>query len=127
MTMRNQELIKTFYAEAAITKNRIVTHGAADNGVTGATAATQSAIGVADDVGQPTIGKTVDIIMQGVATVEYGANVTRGALLMADSQGRAITAAAAAGSNVRTIGIAMVSGVVGDLGAVLLNQGSFQG
>ena len=125
--MRNQGLSKTFIAEAAITKNRIVVFGADDRSVVQASAATQPAIGVSDDVGQPTIGKSVDVILDGVVTVEFGGSVTRGALLMADAQGRAITAAAAAGSNVRTIGVAMDSGVSGDLASVMLSPGSFQG
>jgi len=66
-------------------------------------------------------------VLSGVATVEYGGTVTVGALLISDSTGRAIAATAAAGTNVRTIGVAMVAGVVGDLGAVLLSPGSFQG
>lgn len=127
MTMRNQDLVKTFFAEAAITRNRIVALGAADNAVVQSAAANASHIGVCDDVGQPTIGRSVDVILSGVATVEYGATVTRGALLTADAQGRAIPAAAAAGTNIRVIGVAMVGGVVGDLGAVMLSPGSFQG
>jgi hypothetical protein len=62
-----------------------------------------------------------------IATVTYGGTVTRGQLVISDSTGRAITATATAGTNVRTCGVAMVSGVVGDLGAVLLTPGSFQG
>jgi hypothetical protein len=32
-----------------------------------------------------------------------------------------------AGSNVRVIGVAEVAGVVGDIGSMLINPGSFQG
>jgi hypothetical protein len=82
---------------------------------------------VADDIATAGAGEPVDVVMSGVATVEYGGNVTVGALLTANATGQAIAATAAAGSNVRVIGIAMVGGVSGDLGAVLLSPGSFQG
>ena len=57
----------------------------------------------------------------------YGANVTRGQFLTSNSSGQAIPAAPAAGSNVSVIGRALVSGVSGDLGSVLINPGSLQG
>ena len=55
------------------------------------------------------------------------ATVTRGALLMSDSSGYGITAAASAGSNVRTIGIALMSGASGDIIPCYVCPGSFQG
>lgn len=127
MTMRNQGLIKTFNSGAAIVRSRIVQFGADERTVIQSSAATSSHIGVADDVATPGAGEPVDVVLSGVATVEYGGNVTVGALLTANATGQAIAATAAAGSNVRVIGIAMVGGVSGDLGAVMLSPGSFQG
>ncbi len=43
------------------------------------------------------------------------------------ASGRAVTAAPAGGVNNRVIGIAMVSGVVGDIGQMIVSQGSVQG
>lgn len=124
--MRNEGLAKTFYAGAAIAAYRIVKHGAADNGAVQAAAATDASIGVSDSLGAA-VGEPCDAIIDGIATVEYGGNVARGDLLTADADGKAIKAAPAVGSNVRTIGVAMMSGVLGDLGAVRIAPGSMQG
>lgn len=126
MTMRNHGLIKTFNAGANIARSRIVKFGADERTVVQSAAAADFHIGVCDDVAGAS-GDPVDVVITGVATVEYGGNVAVGALLVSDSQGRAITATASAGANVRTIGVAMVAGASGDLGAVLLSPGSFQG
>ena len=127
MTMRNQGLVKTFNTGAAIARSRIVVFGADERTVIQAAAATAALIGVSDDVAAPAVGDVADVVLTGVATVEYGGTVTVGALLTSDSVGRAIVVTAGAGANVRTIGVAMVAGVVGDLGAALLSPGSFQG
>lgn len=127
MTMRNQGLVKTFNTGAAVPRSRIVKFGADERTVVVGAAAADALIGVSDDVPAPATGDVVDVVLSGVATVEYGGTVAAGALLTSDATGRAITATAAAGSNIRFIGVAMVAGVVGDLGAVLLSPGSFQG
>jgi hypothetical protein len=76
-------------------------------------AATDLLIGVSD-LGATSVGDRVDVHRSGIVRVEYGATVTRGDLLTADSVGRAI--AVTPGAGVRTIGVAEVSGVVGDYG-----------
>ena len=125
--MRNQGLVKNYTAEAAIAAYRIVKFGAADGGVLIAAAATDKAIGVTDRLAAAVAGDRIDVIRSGIAEVEYGAAVAAGDLLMSDASGRAIVAAAAAGANVRTIGVAEVAGVLGDIGSVDLVPGSFQG
>lgn len=130
MTMRNQGLVKTFNAGGSVNHARFVKFDSDDRTVIQSAAAGDSTIGVSDFNATATAtasGERVDVQLTDVATVTYGGTVTRGQLLMSDSTGRAITAAAAAGVNVRYCGVAMVSGVVGDLGAVLLTPGSFQG
>lgn len=130
MTMRNQGLMKTFLAGAAVNPARFVKFDSDDRTVIQGAAAGDLLIGASDSNPNNTAAaaaERVDVILDGVVTVTYGGTVTRGQLVMSDSTGRAITATAAAGTNVRTAGIAMVSGVVGDLGAVLLSPGSFQG
>ena len=123
--MRNHDFIKGFKAGAAIAKARIVKFDSADDTVVQAAAATDALIGVAD-LGAES-GGHVSVVMGGVAIVEYGGNVTRGAQLTADADGKAVAAAPATGANARIIGTAMVSGVSGDLGSVHLVPSSLQG
>jgi len=115
--MKVNGFAKTFLAGAAIAAARIVKHGANDAQAIQAAAAGDASIGVSDLAAEA--GRQVDVFMDGVVTVEYGGAVTRGALLTSDATGRAV--AAAAGN--RVIGVAMVSGVAGDLGSVRLSPG----
>lgn len=125
--MRNQDLVKNYSAEAAIAAYRIVKFGAADGGVLQAAAATDKLVGVTDRLAAAVAGDRIDVVRSGIAEVEYGGTVAAGDLLTADASGRAIVASAAAGSNVRVIGVAEVAGVVGDIGSLLIDSGSFQG
>ncbi|MCE2910381.1 MAG: DUF2190 domain-containing protein [Burkholderiaceae bacterium] len=127
MTMRNQGLVKTFNTGAAVARSRIVKFGADERTVVVGAASTDLLIGVSDDVAAPATGDVVDVVLSGVATVEYGGTVAAGAYLTSDATGRAVAAAPGAGVNAAIIGIAMVAGVVGDLGAVLLSPGRIQG
>lgn len=125
--MRNQDLVKNYSAEAAIAAYRIVKFGAADGGVLQAAAATDKLVGVTDRLAAAVAGDRIDVVRSGITEVEYGGTVAAGDLLTADASGRAIVATAAAGSNVRVIGVAEVAGVVGDIGSMLIDSGSFQG
>jgi hypothetical protein len=130
MTMRNQGLIKTFNAGASVNPSRFVKFDADDRTVIQAAAAGDLVIGVSDSNPNGTAaatGERVDVVLTDVVSVTYGGNVTRGQLVISNASGQAIAATAAAGTNVRVAGVAMVSGVSGDLGAVLLSPGSFQG
>ncbi len=130
MSIRNQGLIKTYNAGGTVNHARFVKFDSDDRTVIQSAAAADFTIGVSDFSPNATAvasGERVDVQLTDIATVTYGGTVTRGQLVISDSTGRAITATAAAGANVRTCGVAMVSGVVGDLGAVLLIPGSFQG
>lgn len=126
MTLRNQGLTKAFVAGAAINPNRLLKFGSDDRTLLQGAAAADLIFCVSDDVGCAS-GERVDAVLTEIATVEYGGTVTRGTQVISDSTGRAIAATAAAGTNVRTAGIALVSAVVGDKGPVLLAPGSFQG
>ncbi len=121
--MRNEGLQKTLLAGAAVAKNRIVKFGSSDTAVVQASAATDLLIGVSDSLGAAS-GDPIDIILDGIALVEYGGNVTRGQLLTADADGKAVAAAPAATASARVIGVAMLSGVSGDIGSVMLSTGS---
>lgn len=123
--MRNDGLSKTLIAGAAVAPRRIVKFGASDSAAVQAAASTDLSIGVSDlgaDSGEP-----FDVIVDGIGLVEYGGNVTRGQKLTADADGKAVAAAPAAGVNAQIIGIAMVSGVAGDIGSVRIAPGTLQG
>lgn len=125
--MSNLLLAKNYTATAAIAARRLVKLGANDGEVQQAAAGTDLVIGVSGEL-PAALGERCDVSHLGIEYVEAGAAVTRGAQLMSDANGRAITAAAAAGSNVRTAGIALESATaLGDQIRVLLQPGSFQG
>lgn len=125
--MANPSLIKSLVAEAAVNPYRIVKFGTADGKVLQGAAATDSLVGIADNLGQATVGNRVDVILTGVADVEFGGSVTRGGEVTADADGKAVAAAPAAGANNRIIGIAMVSASAGDIAPVLVCPGLKQG
>ena len=129
-------LTKTFQTGAAVRGARIVKVGAADNLVVEAagSGATEFILGVAEYVkdgaggvvSTPT-GGDIDVIMAGIAFVQLGGTVARGAPVTSDASGLAVTAAPGAGVNARVLGFALVSGVSGDVVPVLINQGLMQG
>ncbi len=125
--MANRGLTKSYTAEGAISPCRIVKFGAADYGVLQGTAGADKVVGVTVPLITVAATESVDVIHEGIAEVEFGAAVTRGDRLMSDANGKAILAAGAAGVNVNTIGIALVSGVAGDICPVLVAPGTFQG
>lgn len=125
--MSNPMLLKSFVAEAAITPFRQVKNGSVDGKVTTAAAATDMVIGVCNEVG-PAIGERCDVILVGVAYIEAGAAITRGALVTSDATGRGVTPAPSAGTNNRYIGIALeAASAAGDIIACLLCPGMMQG
>jgi len=124
--MSNLGLSKTYNAEGAIPPFTIVKPGANDFGVLQAAAATDKLIGVTTEL-SANANEPVDVIHEGVANIKAGGNVTRGDLVTSDANGNAVTAAPAAGTNNRIIGIARMSGVAGDVIEVLISPGSFQG
>jgi hypothetical protein len=123
---RTDGLIKNFGAGGAIPARRFVKFGGDDDTVILATAPSDAIIGVSLDL-DAVQGDRVDVALDGVAEVTIGGSTTRGDLLTADAQGRAVTAAPAAGVNVRTGGVATSSNVLGDFGAALVRQNSMQG
>jgi hypothetical protein len=122
----NPLLMKGFTAGGAISPYRLVRFSAADT-VVQAAAATESMLGVNTDL---TIvsGERVEVLVQGIAWLEAGAAIALGGLVTADSLGRGVTAAPAAGVNNRHVGIALDAAVAaGDQIRVLLSPGSVQG
>lgn len=119
--MRNEMLIKTMNAEAAVEPNRIVMHGTADTDAVQATAATSKSFGVSNQYGAAAAGDDLDVVVSGIAEVELGGTVAAGDLLTANADGKAITTTTAGN---RIVGVAMTSGVAGDIQSVLINPGS---
>jgi hypothetical protein len=115
-----------YAAGAAVTKRRIVKFSA-DLTVVQAAAATDALVGVADSLGAEAAGARCEVYVAGVVEVEAGGNITRGAFVTSDANGRAVAAAPAAGANNRVIGIAQASAVSGDIVDVLLAPGQIQG
>ena len=125
--MSNIILSKNFQAGAAITAFTLVKHGGADDQVVAAAAGADLVIGATQDIA-PAINERVDIAQLGLAYITAGAAVARGKRLMSDASGRVIEAAASAGTNVNTIGVAQESAsALGDVIKVLLVPGTFQG
>lgn len=124
--MRVPNAILNYTAETALAKFRIVCFGATDGSVKQAAASTDLIIGVTEGFAYA-VGDRVDIVRSGPAEIEYGGAVTRGQPLTSDAVGRAVAAAPAAGNNVRIIGYAEVSGVLGDIGSVYVGAEMIQG
>lgn len=120
--MRIEGLITNFNAGAEVRPYRIVKFGASDKTAVQAAAATDASIGVADQMGAASAGDPLDVIRSGIAEVEFGGNVTRGAWLTADADGKAV---ATTTDGAQVIGRAEVSGVDGDIGSVLIAPGMY--
>src|SRR4051794_23491093 len=123
--MANNGLTKSYTAEGAISANRIVKVGANDWGVLAGAAVSDKLIGITTEIDAAS-GERVDVVHEGIADLKLGGTVARGDLITSDATGQGLTAAPVAGTNNRTIGTALVSGVVGDLIPVLVSPGSVQ-
>lgn len=123
----NQLIVKSFVAQGPIADKRYVMPGDKDGTVLQATGSTSALLGVADVPNGAKTGDKVDVVLLGWTAVEYGGTLTRGSLLTSDSVGRAIAATPAAGVNARIAGMALYSGVSGDVMDHLLSQSQAQG
>jgi hypothetical protein len=120
-------LIKNRIASGAVGAYLIVKPGATAGTAAQAAAATDKVIGVTTDVAAAD-GERMDVIHLGEGKVVAGAAFADGDQLMSDANGRAITAAAAAGANVRTIGYAReAASAAGDICEMTVQPGVFQG
>jgi hypothetical protein len=128
--MNNPGLTKNFKIDALVPPYRIVTFGVDAFHVVLPALATDPLIGVTDavvPVAPLVASSAVDVVMDKITQVEFGGVVTAGDLLTADATGRAIKALPAVGANMRIIGMAVESGVLGDIGALIINQSQIQG
>lgn len=125
--MANPLLAVNYVADAAIPINRLVKLGTGDRAVALAVAATDAIVGVVNEV-SAALGERVDVVRVGIAWVEAGAAIARGAPLTADATGRAVTAAPAVGVNNRLAGFADEAALAaGDVIRIQINPGFMQG
>ena len=117
--------VANFVASGAIGGRRIVKLSDEQTALL-AGAATDKAVGISDKPGAADTERC-DVVLSGGAELILGGTVVVGDLIMSDAAGAGVVAAAAAGSNVRTIGIALAAGVSGDFIPVEVCIGSFQG
>ena len=122
----NQLFSKSYNAGGPLAPNTIAKIGANDYDVLQAAAATDTILGVTTEISSAT-GERVDVVLQGIVDLKLGGTVTRGALLTSDASGNGVAAAPAAGVNNRIVGMAIISGVVGDIIPCLLSPISLQG
>lgn len=115
----NLILEKNYVCEAAIAANRIVKFGATDGSVAQGAAAADLLVGVMSSDFAAVAAEKRDIMRMGIAQVKLGGTVTRGQQLTSDASGQAV--AAVTGN--RVIGIAEVSGVIGDVIDVAIEPG----
>jgi hypothetical protein len=116
--MSNPILKKSYNAGATgITPNSIVKFSASGTVVLAA-ATGDLAIGVTDEFCNPLLGGALDVIHLGIANVKLGGTIARGNLVTSDASGHGVILASGI-----AIGLALESGVVGDIIPVLLNIG----
>lgn len=124
---KNPLMTKNFVAGAAIAAHRIVKFGSADGVVVQAAAAGDLLVGVIQQPGGAANGDRCDVDVAGITEVEAGGTIARGTLVTADTDGKAIAAAPAADTNIRVIGVALVTAASGDIIPMLLAPGGIQG
>lgn len=103
-----------FIASLPVGAYQAIKPGATDGTCVPATAPTDLIIGVSDALGKDA-GEMVDAAAAGVADVQCGAAVTRGQKLTCDATSRAVPCAPGAGVNHQSFGVALQSGVAGDV------------
>ena len=117
--MRNDGLIKSFYADGTLQGRKLVTFGTGKLKVKQATAATDALIGITTQIGSESNGR-VDVIFSGITEAVAGGTISKGEVLTSDTSANVITATQASD---RVIGIALEDAVVGDFVTVLIAQG----
>ena len=112
--MHNPILIKTFPADGAIAKDRLVALTAGGS-VSQASSASAYILGATDRLGAADQDK-IDVILQGIAEVEAGESITAPATITANATGQAVVAT----SGDQVIGLAITSAAAGEVVSVLI-------
>ncbi|MBI5885304.1 MAG: DUF2190 family protein [Deltaproteobacteria bacterium] len=111
---------------ALATAYLIAKFGADDDTLSQATASTEELVGVFQHT-TTAVGEEVRVMLDGISRVVLGGTVARGNYLTSDANGKAVTAAPAAGVNACVIGQALASGVAGDIIPVHIEKTRIQG
>ncbi len=119
--------VKTFIASGAVSHRRLVKFTANDGEIAQASAATDKIAGVVDYPGGALDGQRVDVVLFGIADVDFGGTVPPGSDVTSDANGKAVAAAPAAGVNNAIAGRALTSAVSGDIAKTFINPGKVQG
>ncbi|ODN71181.1 DUF2190 family protein [Methylobrevis pamukkalensis] len=119
-------LIKTATAGGSIAHRRFVKFSA-DGTIVQASAATDLIVGVSDCPNGAVTGERADYILLGIAEIDIGGTVARGAFVTSDANGKAVAAAPASGANAVTAGQMRVSAVGGDIAEIFVHTGMMQG
>lgn len=126
-SVSNNGIVKRYSAEAAISGARIVKVGAADGNALTAAAVSDKIMGISVEDVDAASGESVDVVHDGIAALKLGGTVARGDLITTDASGQGVTAAPAAGTNNRIVGVALLSGASGDIVPVMISLGMMQG
>jgi hypothetical protein len=114
----NPILRKSYIAGAIIAPGTAVKFSA--SGTVVPSVGADSMIGITVPQLTAQVGDRVDVVLIGIADAAAGGPVTRGDLLTADATGRMVTAVGFGTGEVRIIGKALESAVVGDIFPVLI-------
>lgn len=117
---------KSFKCTAATAAFIIVKFGADDDTIAAGTASTEELIGISQHA-TTVAGEEIRIAMSGISELKLGGTVTRGARITSDASGQGVEIGAVAGTNYNSIGMALASGVAGDIIPVLICQSRPQG
>lgn len=105
---------RSFVAEAAIDRSLILMPGTVAGKLVKATGPTAKLLGTADTGVDVAANDMVDLELRPICTVKLGGNVAWMDPITSDANGKGVTAAPAAGANVRIIGYALTAGVLND-------------
>lgn len=117
---------KSVKCTAAVAAFTLAKFGADDDTMSTGVAATDNIVGVFQHA-TTVAAEEVRVMLSGVSRVKLGGTVTRGDLIGSDASGQGVTVAPAAGTNNRIVGLALASGVAGDIIPVLIAQSRPQG
>jgi hypothetical protein len=110
---------KSIKAGAAVTAYTVAKFGTDDETMIPAAANTDLLAGIFQH--NAASGAEVRVMLTGIGRLKLGTGgITRGAPVTVDASGQGIALSGAAGTNVQSIGIAMASGVAGDIVPVLI-------
>lgn len=118
-------LVKSFTAETAVAKRRIVSFGTEDGQVIQSTS--QAGVLGVSGIRGADAGGAVDVYLSDLQGIECSAPVTRGDYITADAEGKGIPAAPAADAQMQVVGRAMESGSAGAILTVLIQPQQITG